>query len=293
MKEYITPDRIANSILQRRTQFNNFIIVEGIHDRLFFLKFKSEKTCVEISFGWEKLLQVIEGLQKRGYSEMIGIMDKDLRNIIPEKMDFDEKVILTDDHDLNITTLEQTFQIIFENYNSGEKTEKFLSDIGKSSVKNHIYELVLPIAYLKILNKREKLHLTFKSNDSKKNNFDYTKFIDKNSFRLTSLEKLVETVINFSHSKTKEKIRPQHEIVAKLKKIITDEKYNFNDVCAGHDFGEVISIGLKKALGSVEVNSETFLKENILAYEAVDFTQTQLYRSIKNKEKGSNSFLRV
>ncbi|WP_194976376.1 hypothetical protein [Aquiflexum lacus] len=293
MREAITLDRIANSIIQRRKKFDNFILVEGSHDRLFFLKFKNNNSQIEITFGWEKLIAIIKLLKDRNFDKVIGIIDKDLRDIIPENSNLDDEVILTDDHDINVLCLEQSFNTIFNSYCSLDKVEKFKDEKKTECLKEYTHNLLKPLSYLKILNKREGLHLCFKANDQHKKNIDYSKFIDKNKYELIALEKLVETITNYSRGRTKEKLIANEIILNKLKIIIKNEDYENSKLNCGHDFGEVICLGLKKVLGTKEVESEAFLKENILAYEWNNFITTDLYKKIRVLEnKCKTNYLR-
>lgn len=284
MKESLTADRIANAIIQRRKKYENFLLVEGTHDRLFFLKFKSDSTQVEISFGWEKLIEIINKLKERGFNKVIGVIDKDLREMIPEEFQIPENIHTTDYHDINISCLEESFSVVFESINSDDKTESFKSAGNVECIKSYTYSLVRPLSYLRILNKRNKLNLTFKSNDSKKNRFDYAKFIDKDKYEFVSLEKLIETVTNFSRNKTDSKILPNNEILELLKQLIDEENFDDRLLNNGHDFGEIICIGLRRVLGSKDIESDTFLRECILAYDSSRFIETKLFATIKTNE---------
>lgn len=284
MKNAISLDRIANSIIQRRRKYDNFILVEGSHDRLFFLKFSNDNSQIEITFGWEKLIQIISILKQRGFDKVIGIIDKDLREIIPENMKFDDNVILTDEHDINMLCVEKSFNTIFQSYQSEDKVEKLKTEKNISCLKDYTHQIIKPLSLLKVINKRENLNLSFKANDRIKKNIDYSKFIDKDKYELISLDKLVETVTNYSRNRTTEKIISNESILSKLNEIIQNENFQDSKLNCGHDFGEVVCLGLKKALGTKDVDSETFLKENLLNYETGDFISTNIFKSIKKIE---------
>ncbi|MEI7486764.1 MAG: hypothetical protein WCJ72_05045 [Chryseobacterium sp.] len=84
------------------------------------------------------------------------------------------------------------------------------------------------------------------------------------------------------------------EIIQKLETIIKTEDFDSNLLNNGHDFGEIICLGLKKVLGSHDIDSEDFLKECILNYESKDFVSTLMYSDIKNLEKKKKSeFLKI
>lgn len=284
MKDAITVDRIANSIIQRRKKYDNFILVEGSQDRLFFLKFKNDKSQIEITFGWEKLIQITSKLKERGFDKVIGIIDRDLREIIPENLSFDDNIILTDEHDINILCLEKSFNTIFQSYQSEDKVEKFKIEKKVTCLKDYTHEIIKPLSFLKVINKRDNLNLSFKGNDKNKKKIDYSKFINKEKYEFISLNKLVETVTNYSRNRTNEKIVSNEIILNKLNYIIDNENFEYSQLNCGHDFGEVICLGLKKVLGTKDIDSEQFLKENLLNYETSDFITTNIFKSINKIE---------
>ncbi len=67
---------------------------------------------------------------------------------------------------------------------------------------------------------------------------------------------------------------------------IAAQKSNNHDcwqVCCGHDLVEILSLGLRKAIGTMkssEIEPESLERSLRLAYEEVYFRQTQLYANI-------------
>lgn len=285
MKDSITLDRIANSILQRSKKYENFILVEGSHDRLFFLKFKTPGSQIEITFGWEKLKALLTLLKDRGYHKVIGVLDKDHRDLIPLGIALENEIVETDCHDINILTIDKSFETIFNSYCSEVKYESFLKARKITCLKSYTFSIAENLSYLRLLNSRENLHLTFKTNDGQKNRLDYSKFINKDKYEFISVEKMIETITNFSRSKTKETISADDVIYKKLIDLKNKESFNYVIFNNGHDFSEIICLGLKKALGSRDVEPELFLKDNILSYESSDFVKTKMYFEIKKLEK--------
>lgn len=243
MRDSITLDRIANSILQRSKKYDNFILVEGSDDRLFFLKFKTETSQIEITFGWEKLLDLLKLLEDRGFDKVIGILDKDHRDLIPLGIALDKKIVETDCHDINILTIDKSFETIFKSYCSDSKYDLFLKAKKITCLKSYTFSITENLSYLRLLNSRENLHLTFKTNEGKKNRLDYSKFVNKDNYEFISVEKMIETITNFSRSKTKQTIPTDDFIYKKL--IDLKNKENFDHVIFnnGHDFSEIICLG--------------------------------------------------
>ena len=291
MRNAITANRVANSILIKRKSINKVIIVEGTHDLLFFSKFKHSESQIEIAFGWENVINVINSLLEEGYENCIGIIDTDLKPIIPESYVIPDNVFTTDCHDINIETIEYSFDIIYNHYCSTEKDKKFKEDNQLSDMKRYIYSLALPISCLRILSKRHTYNLCFKCKDEEGSSLDFTKFIDKDKFKFINIEKLVETVVNYSRNRIKNEIPTKDIIVTELNKLIEEESetYDKKHITNGHDFGEIILIGLKKKLGNNQhIKSDDFLKDCILTYEFVEFQKTKLFQQIKEFEVINN-----
>lgn len=285
MRESITLDRVANSILQRSKKYENFILVEGSNDRIFFLKFKNANSQIEITFGWEKLIELLKLLKARGFKNVIGVIDKDHRSIIPLEVDLDEELIETDFHDINILTINESFEPIFNVYCSEDKYNKFLEDKKIKCLKTYTFNIAENLSYLRLLNKRENLHLSFKTNDGKKNRLDYSKFVNKDKYEFISLEKMIETITNFSRSKTTHSLLSNEKIYDLLIKLKSKESFDYLLFCNGHDFSELICLSLKKVLGSREVEPESFLKDCILNFDIFNFEKTEMYSKIKELEK--------
>jgi hypothetical protein len=64
-------------------------------------------------------------------------------------------------------------------------------------------------------------------------------------------------------------------------------------LCNGHDLVEVLSIGLRRAIGSqsaAAVRVEEIERALRLAYESVDFAASALYRTIREWEQRNHPF---
>ncbi|KFF02320.1 DUF4435 domain-containing protein [Chryseobacterium luteum] len=295
MKEYITPERVATSILIKRKKQKKCFIVEGNHDRLFFLKFKDSDVNVEIAFGWENVIEVLKILKKENFLDVIGIIDSDFKLMVPEKFEKLENLILTDYHDVNTLTLDKSFDVVIKTHESEEKINSFLEE-KKKPLKEYIYSLARPLAMLKLLNKRENYNISFKGKKNDSPSLDFSKFINKDKFEYISNEKLIETIINYCNGKTKMPLPTKDILIDKLNELIKLESKNYTDVSliCGHDFGEIAVLGLKKRLGSKSIKGDDFLNECVLNYDSMDFKKTKLYQSIKDIEtKTFQTYLKV
>lgn len=291
MRESISHNRIANAILIKRNKIKKIILVEGSNDMLFFSKFKESDCFLELAFGWENVIMTINELLNQNFQACIGIIDSDLKPIIPEDIIIPSNVFCTDCHDINIETIEYSFNVIYNHHCSSEKSLSFKSQKNIEDIKSYTYELSKPLSFLRILSKRNKYNLCFKSKNDDSNSLDYSKFINKDKYEFISLEKLVETVINFSINRTTNKIPDKKIIIDELINLLKTEgnDYEFKHLTNGHDFGEIMALGLKKSLGSNQhIKADIFLKECILNYEYAEFKKTNLYNNIVIFEDKNN-----
>ncbi|WP_433763652.1 hypothetical protein [Flavobacterium ginsenosidimutans] len=283
MTEYITSDRIANSILQKDLDCN-YLIVEGKTDFRLLKKFVNDDSCkIEIAFGNIKVVEVIERLKKEGFNKATGIIDSDFRILDNEKEI--EGILTTDYHDLEISLINSpSFETVMSNYCQIEKLEKLYTR-NYSQLKKSYFELAKNIGYLKWLNKIENLGLTFKPANPEGNTIDYNVFISANDLNYMGDEKLVNAILNFCNGKVTVNIKKE-EILEKLTKF--KKEVDLNHLCNGHDIMNIISISLRKHisnLNSKSIPASQLEKEFSLAYESRYFMKTSLYEKIKNIEQ--------
>lgn len=291
MKNHLTHNRIVNSILIKKDKIKKIIIVEGSHDQLFFSKFKDDDSTLELAFGWSNVINVVKELSNQNFNKCIGIIDTDLKPIIPENYTIPQNVFSTDCHDINIETIEYSFDIIYNHYSSNDKDEKFKKDNNLQNIKEYTYQLSKPLSFLRVLSKRKKYNLCFKSKEEDGNSLDFSKFINKDNYKFISIDKLVDTVINYSRSRIKEVLPKKEVIIQELNELIQNEEnnYDYRKLTNGHDFGEIILLGLKKVLGNNQhIKADNILKDCVLNYEFSEFKKTNLYTNIKRYQKANN-----
>src|SRR3546814_17783638 len=83
MEQYITPDRIANAIMQDNSFKGHYLIVEGVKDVKFYQKY-IDPTSFRIweAFGRENVKLVLKLLNERGCHRRIGVIDSDFNAIL-------------------------------------------------------------------------------------------------------------------------------------------------------------------------------------------------------------------
>lgn len=282
MIEYITPDRTANAIMQKSDSFSSFLVIEGEFDELFFNKFTNVDCNIEIGFGYEKVLKILEILNERKFTKALGIIDADFRILDAEVISIDN-ILITDFHDLEVSVINSdAFKNVLNFHIQKEKFEKNYSSF--SDLRKHLFEIIKPLSYLKWLNIKNKLGIVFKPKESNGKTLDFSKFICINQLSFLDFGTLIKTVLDYSNSKVKVAIKAE-TLEKDLKDFITD--VDLNHLCNGHDVIELMCLSLKKHisnLNSKAVSTETIHRELYLAYESSYFQDTKLYTDIKSWE---------
>ncbi|SJN52667.1 hypothetical protein FM120_36880 [Sphingobacterium faecium PCAi_F2.5] len=281
MKEYITFNRTANAVMLKEDSFDSFLILEGEFDELLFRKFINMDKCkIEIGFGYDNVLKILEILNDRGFIKALGIIDSDFRILDGEEIKI-KNVITTDFHDLEMSTINsEAFQNVMSFYIQNEKVVAKYENI--ENFRNHIFTVLKPLSFLKWLNKKQNLGLIFKPRNPEGNNLDLNKFICSTNLTFTNTEKLVKSVLDYCNGKVNLLIKKE-EIKRQLDEFINEET-DINHLLNGHDVISLAAISLKKHvsnLNSKSVASEQLQKEFYLAYDSRFFQNTELYNKIK------------
>jgi len=279
MTEYITSDRIANSIMQKNLE-HNYLIVEGKSDYALFKKFIDSNACsIEIGFGNQNVIDVISELKKREFNRAIGIIDSDFR--ILDQVEQIEDVLTTDFHDIEISMINSSsFETVLLNYIKPNKLQKHYENLD--DFRNHLFSLTSDLGYLKWLNSIENYGLIFKPKNPEGNKINYSLFICINELKYLGEDKLIDSIFNFCNGKVKIDVTKE-----KLKEKLNEFKkeVDINQLCNGHDIMNVICLSLKKHISnSNSISSEQLEKEFSLAYESRYFMTTNLYEQIKETE---------
>ena len=284
MLDKLNGDDIAAEAKMVRIAFKGTILfVEGEDDINVYGKFIDKDQCVLIPcWGKKNLLEAIELLEREYFKGILGIVDADFWHILPFGS-ISENICVTDFHDLEILIIEsQAFIYFLNEYGSRNKITEFLKKYDGEDIKTILYNIIYPIGVLRLISLKEGLGLKFR-------NMPYDRIINKDSLEL-NIDRLVQFVINDSHSKLAEK-----DLFVYYKKEIAElGEIDFSQICCGDDFVGLICVGLRKLLGS---KSAQFAKRhNIasgirLAYDSSYFKNTSLFGCIAQWEIKNNPYI--
>ncbi|MRN55588.1 DUF4435 domain-containing protein [Paenibacillus monticola] len=278
MNEYITADRIANSIMQDSSFSGHHLIVEGIKDYKLYRKFMSENIRIKEAWGCEKVKETLSILEARGFDKKVGIIDSDFSKLLDIKFDIKD-LFTTDFHDIEVMMIKSTaLNTIVDLYCRREKVEKFNQGIEVSQI---LFDLGRHIGLLKLANKMYGLGLVFKPKELDGNQLKYRQFISESDLSFLGYEAMIQTVINYSRGRS-----PQLASSDDIKLYYHElSKNNFAEeqLVNGHDLTNIIFILFKKTLKSSNrmlADFNSIEDSLILSYEAYDFVNTKLFKDL-------------
>ncbi|MGL6139372.1 MAG: DUF4435 domain-containing protein [Planktothrix sp.] len=281
MREYLSADRHANAIRLRRSTFSrNFLLVEGRTDQTFYERFIDKKNCELMSISGKPsskllIIDVLGILEKDNFDGILAIVDADFDHL-ETSPHTNPNLIRTDTHDLETMLINsKAFDKVISELGSQEKITKFGRDI-----RTALLEAGMPVGYLLWVSNRDGLNLTFER-------IEFSNFIDKETLKIDEI-KLIQEVKNKSQDFTLKNEDLQQRII--------NQKSSNHDpwqVCCGHHLVGILSLSLRKAIGSANDNDvkPEILERNLrLAYEEAYFCKTQIYLSIRTWETNNPPF---
>lgn len=255
------------------------VLVEGETDVLLYEKFIDITICRLYPLqGKEKVMDIINSINKAGIERVCAIIDADLDYITGKK--YTNNIFITDGHDAEtMMLLSNAFaRVIKEYYQS-----KYCCDSNEIiKTRKKLISLALPLAYLRLLSKNLSLNFAFKPVEDTSKCFPYSKFIEANNKKIEHLaiSKLIQIVCSYNNNQGAGKDQQQMEIqLTELMKKKYEEKY----ILHGHDLMNIIALSLKYYGKSNKKNKvaddiETAFR---LAYSIDYFKTTTLYSALE------------
>lgn len=291
MIEHITPDRIANAIIQDKSFVGTYILVEGNNDYTLYRKFINNDLCeVQIAFGKHNIIDVIEILNQRGYSNSIGILDSDFGNI-GTKPEHSNDIFYTDTHDIETTIIRSdSFNSLVDSYCEKERHDQFIADNNGEDIRVILLKLIAPLGYLKWANQQEEWGLLFKAKNTNGAELKIEDFIPVGTMQFSGYKKMVNTVFNYSRGKVKVNIE-EAIAIEHVENLSKGSEVDYYQLCNGHDLSYLFSLALRKKIAnynSKAIPAEQIEKDLVLAYDSSGFKITDLYANLKKWEINNN-----
>jgi hypothetical protein len=277
------PNIIANKVRQLRTQSKSketILIFEGDIDQRFYNRFIDKESCLSFApNGKGDAIHIFEILESYDLSGVLFIVDADFDRLEGKYLD-KSNIFLTDTHDLETMILKSpALETLLAEYGSKQKIENITKSRNKG-IRQMLLEAGIQIGYLRWVNEKDNLSLKFEG-------ISFNEFIDENLLTL-NLVKMIITVQNKSQRRD-----IKTELLQERLSQLSNPDHDPWDVCCGHDLVCILSLGLRKALGSNNANAvspERIELDLRLSFELAYFLVTQLYKSLKAWEKTNHPF---
>jgi hypothetical protein len=257
-----------------------FLIVEGETDEIFFERFIDPLRCkIEVAKGRKNAIDAFDELQRTRFAGALVVVDADF-NVLDGRLPLPLGLLFTDTHDLETMLLaSRAFDKLLRSEGKKDKLKAFEAKHGK--IREKLLASAAPIGRLLWLSLFEKLNLRFED-------LKFGKFVDDKTLHVDE-SSMIKAVLNHS-SKHALDVGTIAAKLATLNVALRDPWH----VCSGHHLTELLSIALRKAIGSHdagEMGVEQVERMLALAYEAADFPSTELYAAIRTWERLSPPFL--
>lgn len=271
MNKAITPNDIANEVCMT-LDANKAIIyafVEANDDEMFYKKFMATDICFKAVYGKKEIIDVVKILKKRArVSRTVSFLDKDFGRLC-DGMYYRDNIFYTDTHDWETLVIQSDgFSKILHQYSLNKNPK---------DVREKLIACCLPIGFFRYLSMVTKMGLTFKS-------IDCSSFISGATLEL-DLHKLYDEVKKISLSTD---MPTKKEMVAKIKKMCSSNKYPPWIICCGHDMVKVLLMAFKSCFGNKKaekLDMLTLCSSLISAYGFENFKMTNMCAFIKRYEK--------
>ncbi|MGC0878336.1 MULTISPECIES: DUF4435 domain-containing protein [Pantoea] len=284
MDQYITPDRIANAIMQDKSFKGMHVLVEGVKDLKVYSKFFDlAKVRLTQTGGKYKQREAYNTLSARGFQKAIGIRDADFFRIKdnPKFVEgFKTNIFMTDGHDseimmIMVDTLEDMLSVCVE-YEGRKNFEEKIS----SSIREVVISGAYKLGCLKLANKRYNLGLSFKPEKVDGNRLKFKKFINENDFHL-DLDKMIHTV--WEYSKNRGQVVSNKDLITKSYSEVYGENHPSTEIVNGHDVAEIICIVASQGIKSkntVFQHPDRVEESLALSFDRMKFRRTSLYQAL-------------
>ena len=265
------PIVIANEIRLKRSHHPGaFLVVEGRDDRLFCERYTDSGGCnLVVAEEKEKVLEVIRILDTDGFAGVLGMVDPDF-DFLENTEPLGPNVVTCDAHDLEVALLRSpALDRLLVEFGSQQK----IQSLGVE-VRELLFSAATPVGYLRWLSRKQNLGLRFQG-------LNLASCVDRNSLEV-DLITLCRNVKNLSREFKLDELKLVEAVEA-----LTVTHHDRYHVCCGDDVLQVLSIGLRKVLGTkpAQIVSVVRLKETLrLAFDDADFETSFLGAAFRGWE---------
>lgn len=285
MESNITAERIANAICQDTSFNGHVILIEGKKDLKTYKKFTSKTEAkLVVTFGKHKMRDAYSILTSRKFDRKLGIRDADFLRIPGNTKfseNYDDHIFPTDGHDAEIMMIRAgSLSSVLDIVSDEEKVSSF-RESNRRSVENIVFDLIRPLGYLRLANKRHNLGLSFKPAKPDGNRLRLDRFICREEWKVNDLDKMINYVIEYSKNRGNAVASRDAALAA----LIQEMKINHPDaeLLNGHDASEAFLLVAKQGLSSKnKLLQDANCIEDLLSscFDWLKFSTTALYAEL-------------
>lgn len=219
--------------------------------------------------------EVIRILDDQPFFGVVGLVDSDFDHI-EEYMFESRNLIRTDGHDMECFLIASgALDALLHEFGSREKIELFGRDVRETLIS-----ATFPVGCLRLYSKRAGLNLRFSG-------LRYRQFVDESNLQ-TDRNALVQEVKNRSN---RPDIREEHLLFGIGE--IEAQQHDVWQICAGTDLVGVLSLGLRRTLGTNntrDVRDEELRRALRLAFIHYEFATTDVFRALQRWEAENDPY---
>jgi hypothetical protein len=284
-QELRRPDSIANALSFKRLYPGNelltFLLVEGDTDKRFYEAFTDQKGCaIHVAYSKSTALEVLSILEHNRMTGVLAIVDADF-DVLEGKQYTSPNIFLTDTHDVELMIIQSAaFEKVLREFGSANKLENIQRRTGKD-IRTLLLDRSKIFGYMRWVSLKKELSLKF-------DGLELHKYIDRDTFSINEMKTL-----DYLRNKSQQLHISAKQLQANIAEIKSDE-HDVWHVCCGHDLTNMLSWGLRGALGTNDPHEVTppFIEKSLrLAYEYEYFKKTRLYTALRVWEETNKPFV--
>lgn len=245
-----------------KSQGINFVLLEGESDiRLFRKFFNLEKCKVENIPGGNPKLEECVATLINIYPLIVGIRDSDFIQILDPQY-AKQNMFLTDQHDIETTML--NFKPVLNALVFEFSTKK---EDEHEALKDNLIQIISSLSYLKLLNEKESLRLSFSSG-----------FQDLISFANQNID--LDQYISRCISKSPDALITDSALILEKLALLRESNYDKMHLTNGHDLLNVFAKYFREIEGRNGTNGEQLETALRMIFTKKMFEETNLYSEL-------------
>ena len=281
MREELDAVDIANDIRMDRSQHAGaFLIVEGDTDARLYRRYVSASDCQLVPVrGKGNAIRTLLILNEAEFAGVLAIVDADFDRLDKE-LPAIPNLHFTDTHDLETMLLQSpALGKVLSEFGSEDKLKAF-TETQQNELRNVLLASGSRVGYLRWASLQQRFNLKFEG-------VKFGKFVSDDTLAIddAGLVKAVKDHSQAHHLK-------DDDLLAGMT-ALHDAQHDLWQLCCGHDLVEILSAGLRKAIGSndaKQVEPERLNGALRLAYEFAYFCATSLYAAIREWEAANPAY---